>query len=46
MDTNYSIYKKCRIKQHLSNNWSPFDEKAKQHWGSVEKRTLLRERSV
>ena len=36
----YSKYKKCRIKQHLSDIWSSIHEKVKQHCGSVEKSVL------
>ena len=49
----YSKYKKCLsmmmlicIKQHLSNIWSSIHEKVKQHWGWVEKKTLLIKKSM
>ena len=45
----YTKYKMClRMmnvmcnKQHLSNIWSWIQEKVKQHWGWIEKKTLLR----
>ena len=35
------IYIYIYIKQYLSNIWSSVREKAKQHWGWVEKKALL-----
>ena len=34
------------IKQHLSNVWSSIHEEVKQHWGWVEKKCCLQEKSV
>ena len=49
----YCKYKKCLsmmmlicIKHQLSNIWSSIHEKVKHHWGWVEKKALLIEKSV
>ena len=49
----YNKYKMCLIiimviciKQNLSNIWSLIHEKAKQHWGWVEKKALLIKKRV
>ena len=53
MDTNILNEKRCpsmmvliSIKQHLSNIRSSVYKKVKQHWGLVEKKTLLIRKSV
>ena len=36
-----SIMMVIRIKQHLSNIWSSIQEKVKQHWGWIQKKSCL-----